>query len=542
MNDHTTVAGQDSAATPPPPPLPPPPSDRDRVSGPGADLGHILAKAHTLRGLDWMGPARVAGAILGVAAVLAVLIGLGLRPGIPGLHWTLHTTILFFGMLWAGAFGADVSAHASAGSVHAHAGIAAMPLTITILAFAVGVWLFGRYTRHLSTAGEVFGFALRTALITAIPPLVVSWFLNADLKALAHLFGQGDGLEGFNAAGLTVGFSSWGALLGAFFLTLLVLSGAALLRRDLVEQSTSAAVRRVAPVQAYLAGPVIGFAALVVALIPAGLIGATSVWAFHFGSSSESGSLTWHEWMNLVAGAIAYAPTIALNLLALGSAGQVVASASTSVMNVSYSQGRGLAYLASNDTGLNHGLWIAVLVAPALLLTAAYVVLRSARGRSLRDSRIRLVTWLVSLLVVTPVLFHLASLRAHGSVTGLGGLADELGSGGSDLGSMMIEGIIGSAAGALGDSVSGHASVGPSVGSVFLVFLYAAIITVVLGWLTGLLTRDSLSAMRSRLSYQPAGETRGTAEEQHYEPGDVVNGHRFDGTSWVPVPADPDAS
>jgi hypothetical protein len=542
VNDHTSVAGQGDAATPPPPTLPPaPPTGTDRPSGPGVDLGQLLGKAQDLRRLDWMGPARVAGAILGVAAVLAVLIGLGLRPGVPGLHWTLHTTILFFGMLWAGALGADVTAHASVGSVHAQAGVGAAPLTITILSFAVGVWLFRRYTRHLTTAGAVFGFALRTAVITAIPPLVVSWFLHADLQALIHLFGQGRGsLDGVNAAGLTVGFSSWGSLLGAFLLTLIVLSGATVLRGDLFGQGASDVVRRVAPARTYLVGPVIGFAAFALVLIPAGLIGAASVWAFHFGSPSESGPLTWHEWMNLVAGAIAYAPNLALQLLALGSAGHVVASASTSVMNVTYSQGRGLAYLADNDTGINHGMWIAVVLAPAVLCVTAYVVLRTARGASLRESRIRLVTWLVSLLVAVPAMFHLSSLRGHGSVTGLNGLADQLGSG-SDLGSLMVEEIIGSVAGALGNSVSGHASLGASVGSAFLVFLYAAIITAVLAWLTGLLTKDSLAAARSRLSYQPVGQSSTATEGQPYETGAVINGHRFDGTSWVPVSSEPDS-
>lgn len=549
MNDHTTVAGQGDAATPPPPPppaLPPAPTSTDRFPGPGADLGQLLGKAQTLRGLDWMGPARVAGAILGVAALLAVLIGLGLRPGLPGLHWTLHTTILFFGMLWAGAFGADVSAHASAASVHAHAGIGAAPLTITILAFAVGVWLFRRYTRHLSTAGSVFGFALRTAVITGIPPLVASWFLHADMQTLAHLFGQGEGsLDGVNAGGLTVGFSSWGSLLGAFLLTLVVLGGATLLRGDLFGQNASDLVQRVAPARTYLVGPVVGFATFTLILVPAGLIGAASIWAFHFGSSSESGSLTWHEWMNLIAGAITYAPNVALHLLALGSGGHEVASASTSVMNVSYSQARGLAYLSGNDTGINHGMWIAVVLAPVVLFATAYVVLRSARGLSLRESGVRLATWLVSLLAAVPVLFHFASLRAHGSVTGLNGLTDQLGTSGSDssdLGSAFVEGILGSAAGAVGNTVSGSASVGPSVGSVFLVFLYAAVITVALAWLTGLLTKDSLTAVRSRLSYQPTGQTNGAPEVQHYETGAVINGHRFDGSTWVPAVSEPDSN
>ena len=547
----TETAPTQAPPPPPPPPtaqVPPPPP---RAGGAGLSVPPVLATtakrvATEVLAHDWAGPIRVAGATLGTAAVLAILIGIGMRPAIPGAHWSLHTTLAFLSFLWAGAFGPDITAHASVAKISASVGIGTFPFTITLVAYAVGGWFFWRYTRRLASVVSVAGFIARTALLTAIPPLIVSWVMRVSLSELLHLAGvRTPGDMNLNVANLHVGFSSMGSFFLTLIFTALVFAGVTVLRADLFTGKAEKA-------RGFLVGPVTGFGAFVAALLPAGLVGAVFVWLFR--TSGLGSGLTWHEWMNIVAAVIAYAPNIGLWMVSLGSLGQVGGSASTNLGSVDVSASRGLHFWASSDTGIDHGVWVSVVLAPLVIAVAAYAVVWAARNVDARTQLKRLVSWVVSLLVVLPFLLHFMSVHGHASASGakgalLGGIDSVGGILGGDL---PLLGGIGDFGNGLGkgipDPISGHASGGPTASSVVLIALYALVVALVIAFLRGLLTRDSIDRLRARLDYQGAsrqgsGSAEGTAtgldsttvRPTVYQVGDVVNGWRWDGQSWVPA-------
>lgn len=507
--------------TPPGPPTGPPPGTRPMPDRPLLERVDWAGVVRT----DWLGPLRVAGTILGVSAVLAVLIGLGGRPAIPGLHWTVRTTLVFFGWLWTSAFGADLTASVSIGGLHGSFGGGTFALTISILALGAGLWVFRRRTASLAGAGSVAWFAVRTAVITAIPPLVVSWILYADRGDLHHLVGgSGDGVAalGFLSPD-RLGISSMGSFFLTLLLTLVTLLLTAVARRDLLTGWAE-------QVRGILAGPVIGAAVLLVGLIPLGLLAALFLWLFELGGTGGT-DLTWHEWMNLAAAAIAYAPNLALWQLGLGSGGRTHAAASTSLGPASASSDKGLGYWAGSD-GINHGMWFAVVLAPLLLAGTAYVVVRLARPHGSREQRVQLVAWVVSLLVLMPFLFHVASLHAHGSVSGLGSVTGILGT------------VLREKWGRLADTITGQASAGPGALSVLLVFVYAAVCAVLVALATRVLTAAGLAGLRGTVTGGPGETTLTDTTITHagatgpYQPGDVVNGWRWTGTEWVPSGSD----
>lgn len=517
-----------SSTTPPGPPQGPPPGPPPGSRpAPDRPLLERVDWAGAARA-DWLGPLRVAGTILGVSALLAVLIGLGGRPAIPGLHWSLRTTLVFFGWLWTSAFGADLTGSVSIAGLHASFGAGTFALTITILALGAGVWVFRRRTASLTSVSSLAWFAVRTAVITAIPPLVVSWILYADQGDLLHLVGRdAGGIQTLPFDGLRVGLSSTGSFFLTLVLTLAILLLAVVVRGDLLT-GPAEQVRRA------LAGPVVGAATLLVALVPLGLLAALFIWLFRLGQPGTT-HLTWHEWMNVVAAAIAYAPNLAAWELGLGSAGRIHAAASASVGSASASRDTGLGYWTGPE-GINHGVWFAVVLAPVLLAGTAYVVVRLARRHGPREQRLQLAAWVVSLLVVVPLLFHAAGLHAHASATGvrqaLGGLGG--------MASLFLGGLAGGAGG-FPDAVSGQAGAGPGTLAVFLVFLYAAVLAVIVALATRVLTREGLAGLRGTMAGGPGETTLTDTTIAHggptgpYQPGDVVNGWRWTGTEWVPV-------
>lgn len=521
-----------SSAPPPGPPSGPPPGAPQ--TPPPASSGiraRTLPERVDWRGAvrtDWVGPLKVAGTILGVSALLAVLIGLGGRPGVPGLHWTLRTTLVFLGWLWTSAFGADLTASVSVSGLQGDLGAGTFALTITIVSLGAGVWLFRRRTAALTSAWSVGWFAARTAVLTAIPPLVVSWILYADQGDLLHLVDQRvNPFLGLHPSDLTVGLSSMGSFFLTLLLTLATLLLTAVVRRDLL-------TGRAEQVRGCLAGPVVGAGVLIAGLIPLGAVAAIFIWLFHLGQPSTT-SLTWHEWMNVVAAVIAYAPSLALWQLGLGSAGRIHASASTSLGGASLSTDKGLGYWAGGD-GINHGMWFAVALAPILLVGTAYAVVRLSRRHGLREQRVQLVTWVVSLLVLLPLLFHFSSLHAHASASGF----HHVKGGGSDSLFGMFLGVS-SLSNSIPNTISGHADAGPGASAVFLVFLYAAVLAVLVALATRSLTRESLAGLRGTLGAGPGETTLTDTTISHggatgpYQPGDVVNGWRWTGTEWVPA-------
>ena len=430
---------------------------------------------------DWRSPFRIAGTTLGVSLALAVVFGLASRPASSQLHWGFKTTLAWVTWVWESIFGVDAVGSVKVGgsldffgsaidgSASGSAAVGAMPLTLTVITLLATAVAFRRATSSSPSAVSALLLGARAALLTAIPLVAVSLLVSLNANDLVSLVGTGGGpgsvlqqwlsLSGDKALSLSLSTSD--AALVPPALLLAVVAGLTLLRGEWFTG------RIWQGIQLCLSAPLRAFGRLAVAVVIGGLLFELTIWLVRWNTSWPGGehrpSLTAHQWVNGFASAIAYAGNAGAMALGLGSLGSVgyttSATASTPLLSGPNTphEAHWIAWFAQPDH-LAYGVWIAVLLAPAILLYAAWPLTRP-HGADARAALTGLGTWLVSLVVAIPVLASVANLSVDGS-----GSADA---------TFAIGGFTGQA--------TGSASAGLStLVCTFVVFVYALILGAVL--------------------------------------------------------------
>lgn len=448
---------------------------------------------------DWRAPIRLAATILGTSFVLALVFGLASRPASSDLHWGFKTTAAWVAWVWESIFGVnvvggiDVNGSLSFfgsdinGGVSGGAGIGAMPLTLTVITMLVAGIAFRRATAASVGAVSALLLGMRAALLTAIPLFVVSLVISLGISDVAHLVGPNadDTLQQWRSLKGDKSFSISLSSTDAFFVTiallLAVFAGVTLLRRDWFTG------RGWSTVQLTLAAPLRGFARLSIAVVVGGLLFELVTWLVRWNTTWPSGhhnpSLTAHQWVTAFAGAIAYGGNAGAMALGLGSLGKVGYSASGGLSAGPLAANQGphedhwIAWFAENHH-LASGIWIALLIAPAILVYVALTIARQ-HGSDSRAVLTSLGTWLVSLVVAIPVLAAFANL----SIGGSGTVDTDIFAGTGE----------GSAAAGLSTLLA-----------TFVVFAYALVVCGIVAALTGALTpRATPSAQTSEAGTDP---------------------------------------
>ena len=414
---------------------------------------------------NWAGSAAVAGAAAGTALLVSLVLAILIRQ--PGM--SVHDVLVATAGLASGAFGADVVVSGTGES----GGVGAIPLTITLAVIAATVLTFRRVTATYTRGSDGILDAARAALIAAIVMMIVALALRAHVGAQ------------------TVHASA----LGAFFLTLidvfLFLALAVLLRRDWLRSRIAQVVHD------WVRAPVVGLVTMLYLLPIAGAVAALAMLLFGSGTGDYTSGIDASGWRGIVGGVIAYAANGGLWAITLGSCGKVgvfglddLKSILSALTSGSIPSGGRLTWF----TGTFHepGLWVCVVLAPLVLASGAYAVLRAcggpgplgrgatpaARRPALRD----LAVWVGSLLLAVPYAVRLANVHFH--------------AGADDYGIHLSGGL-----GAFG------------LGATFLLFLYALIIAALLGLATGVLDGPAIRSATAAIGRQlqqrpgaPAGE------------------------------------
>ena len=349
--------------------------------------------------------------MLATAAVLSVVLGLLAKPHDFGIDNTLTLGMIIF----ASTFGAhaffsgdfpddDV---AFDGSAHF------LPLTATVITFAVGVVLFRWMVRNYPRALPAFGDAVRVAVMVAVPLCVGSLVFRSDIDELGGGWitdltsDIGDRDTG------TWGASAVGALFVPFILVVFVLALACLSRRDWWSGRWRTVAEWVAPA-------LHGLAVLAASLPICGLIG---LGLLMFGPDDDSFSaLSTDEKQVTVAAIAAGLGNGGPALLALGSgaelgySGEVVDSSERAYLGLGDSSDSSeeyhrLAWYAGDD-GDEPALWASPIVLLGVLAATAWWVAGRSRERShvLRN----LAVWCGLLLVAVPLSIRLAALHGGG--------------------------------------------------------------------------------------------------------------------------------
>lgn len=382
---------------------------------------------------DWKSPLRIAGTTLGVSFALALIFGLASRPASSQLHWGFKTTLAWVAWVWESIFGVDAVGSAKAGgsldffgstidgSASGSAAIGAMPLTLTVITLVATAIAFRRATASTPNAVSALFLGLRVAVLITIPLVVVSLLVSLNANDLINLVATSDAWQQWQSLtgdkALSVSLSSTDAALVPPALLLTLVAGLTLLRAEWFTGRVWSGV------QLCLAAPLRAFGRLSIAVVLGGLLFELTIWLIRWNTSWAGGehrpSLTAHQWVNGFASAIAYAGNAGAMALGLGSFGSVGYSTSATVSAPLLSGTRApheahwIAWFAQADH-LAYGVWIAVLIAPVMLLSVAWSVARM-HGTDPRAVLTSLGTWLVSLVVAIPVLASVANLSIGGN-------------------------------------------------------------------------------------------------------------------------------
>lgn len=390
---------------------------------------------------DWPAAIRVAGTTLGVSLLLAVVFGLASRPAFGNPHWGLKATLCWISWVWESIFGVDVvgQAHASGslsavglgatGHMAATASLGAMPLTLTVITLAAAAIAFRRASAAHPSALAALFLAVKTALLTALALGLVSVLISFNDTDLINLLGTGNGTvssavgqwQAIGDRSLALSLSSAQAVGVSFTLLLAVLLATALTGGERFRHPLGARVQR------WLSVPLQSAIRLCLALMVGGLLFELVTWqvrwhtawpAGSFGGRGKPPHLSPAQWVDAFAAAIAYAGNAGLLALGLGSGSTVGFSASgqasASGLSMSSATGapHGIAWWAGSDH-LAAGIWLALLITPAVLAYLTWSIARSNPG-NLRA----LITWVCSLAVLVPLLGFLANLTATGRAYG----------------------------------------------------------------------------------------------------------------------------
>ncbi|WP_067440469.1 zinc-ribbon domain-containing protein [Nocardioides jensenii] len=340
------------------------------------------------------------------------------------------------------------------GEIHGHGGT--VPLTVALISLGGAAWLFRRMTRSYPTVGHALGDAVRAGLLYAVMLMVLAISLrgNEDSDLAEEMFGDGDD-----------GSVDWGATVASsFFLGLLVvtvvLGLACLVRRDWLGPR----LRRAHDV---VAGPLRGVAAYLLLLPVAGGIANLAFWFTANNDATDTDGADANQVAAVVIGSLG---NVGALFQSLGSGARIGASWDSR----EWEGDRGAEWHRLNwviDQGDAWGGWFAIPTLLLVLIVSAYVVLRG--GRATGRPMTNLLVWAGAMLVVSPVLSRVASVRGSGS--GDGGDGESF-------------------------SAEGYAGVKPS--DYLLIPLIALLVALVVGALTGAF---DVRALASRMQQHPAG-------------------------------------
>jgi hypothetical protein len=334
--------------------------------------------------------------------------------------------------------------------------VGAFPLTITIVSLAVGVLAFRRMVAGYPTPWPALGDAVRVAVFTAVPLLVISLVFRSDFDDV--------GRGWFASAARDLDFGgdpTWGANApGAFFISLCLVVFVLLLtcvaRRDWWAGRARTVVEWVAPT-------LHGLAAFVILLPLSGLIG---VGLLMFGNDRVDEDVETGDTGAAWAAIVAFLANGGFALLGIGSG----APAGTAERergdgeDSSSSDWYRLGYVAG-DGGDEPALWAAPVVLLLVLAASAWVVARaSQQAHVLRN----LLCWTGSLLVFLPIVTRLAN--GHAGV--------EVEAGNEEYESSGVMGVEG-------------------VQTTFFITLIALLVALAVAYARGAIDKDSLGRLRN---------------------------------------------
>lgn len=336
---------------------------------------------------NWRAAGIVAGAALGIAAVLSLLLSLMMKQD----GMSVGQMLTLFGVLLAGTFGAGVSASGGDDEVSMSASGGMMPLTLSLLALGAAVYLFRKQTANYPKVLDALGDAARTALVIAVPLFIVSLIFRSDFGSLGEDLGASEG---------SFGASRFGALFMTFIMVFCVLAVSCFLRRDWLPA-------RAQKVHDLLAAPVWGFTALLVSLPVAGVIGGILLLLGGDQGIDPGDRAGDTNLMANVAMVFAGLANGGFALIGLGSLAPVGFHANFSFgMEGDAKSMERLWHWTDNDPGL----WLAPLVTVGVLAFATAVVVRRSPGS--REILSNLLCWLGLLVIALPLLSRFASAHA----------------------------------------------------------------------------------------------------------------------------------
>lgn len=409
----------------------------------------------------WGSSLAVAATAVGSALLLSLVLALVVKQ--PAM--SMHDTLVLMSMLANGAFGAD--ALVDRGAIGG--GVGAIPLTVTVVVAAATVVVFRRVTARDRCGADGLVVAGRAALVAGLAMMGVALGLRATV------------------AGATVRASAIGALVLTTLVLFVVLAIAVVTRGDWLRSRPA----RVA--HDWARAPVIGLATMVCVLPLAGGVAGLAVLWLGSGSSGYTAGYDADQWRAIIGGAIAYAGNGGVWAVTLGSGGRValfgiddLQSLISRLAPVDLPTGGRLTWF----TGDFHepGLWVCVVLAPAVLAAGAYAVVRAARARRGAPGPTQplrgLVVWGLALLGAVPVAVRCANIHLHAGV--------------EDYGIHVAGGF-----GAFG------------LGATFLLVGYAVLVAVLVGGITGGLSRrairSAVAALDARLRQRGPVSQRPTA-------------------------------
>ncbi|MBB6626380.1 zinc ribbon domain-containing protein [Nocardioides sp. KIGAM211] len=398
-----------SSLVPPagPPVLPPAPSTApyaagpvDRVgsgpSGPGA--GPAFDWQRLVRG-NWRGAGLTALTAFGIAGVLSLVLAVLAKP----VDFGVDNGLSLVATLLGATFGADLVLHLDQPErgkelYSAHLGV--VSLTVALVALVAAVYVFRRVTARYPKPLDAVLDAARAGLLLGLGVMVCAIVFRADNDEMGRGWGA---MLATRATGIE---ATWGAsVAGALLLSALVLFATLALASLAVRpDGWPAPVERA---REWLAAPLYGLATILLTLPVAGLIGLLLL--IVTGSELSDNDPTDDDLSAAIALIVGLLASGGFWLLALGGGAGFGSSSHESGASFSASTDRSgvhrLAYYADDTPGL----WAAPVVLVAVLLLAAYVVVRrsSAPARVLPN----LAVWVATLLVVLPLLARVTSLQ-----------------------------------------------------------------------------------------------------------------------------------
>lgn len=377
-------------------------------TGPNFDFSKLLVG-------NWVGMAMVAGAAFGVALILGLLFAFTTADDLD------VASALAAGLLLTGAaFGADLIQD-EGNDVTTSLG--QYPLLATVLAFGVGIYLFRRTTANYSKVTDALIDAVRAALILAGLVFVLSIVMKIWEPDVKGYEGSGSDSDDFDFLGAPLGMTNGettmsigGAIFLPFVLLLLLLALTCFVRRDWLGEKLSV-------VHDFVAAPLWGFATLITATLPAGLLYMIAIIA------GEKDARGFSQAMSLLGNL----PGIGLHMIGLGSLSKLGYSVSSSdddaedfYSDMIEEQGGEPAWIG--DFAGDHGalFWTALLVGIPALAAAVWMVVKRSTGKA--NPLFNVGVYLGSLLIIVPLLvrfsnLHLTSSDDDDSVTFAGGLA-----------------------------------------------------------------------------------------------------------------------